>query len=73
MQEIEGHLPMDEIIDRLISAARPDGKTHERLVRYRYMIDRNVFLGEQAKRFIADLVVKYNTAARAAGGQQDAK
>lgn len=67
---IEGHNPIDDTIHLLMRVARPDGEVYQRLEKYKDKLERNVFLGEKAMRFIADLVDKYNAAIAASKQEQ---
>jgi len=69
-ETIEGHNSIDDTIRKLIAVARPEGDVFRRLERYEYMISQNIFIGEAAMRFIADLVDKYNAAIVASKQEQ---
>ncbi len=45
-----------EIVERLLDNARPGGQAHQRLLKYRDQVERNVMLGPSTMKYIRGLV-----------------
>jgi len=53
-----GHNDLRGLIDELLKFARPGGHAHKKLTKYLDQVERNVFIGPKAFKFIQQLVEK---------------